>query len=536
MGNTLKTAVYQGRFPVGAITANSQQIVQVATDAATQGIELLIFPEGALTGYVTQDLLFQEDFKVATQKALIALQEQLPQNMWVLIGTPFYQNERIFNAAVVFHAGAVQQVYAKQALPNHEVFDEQRYFTAGTEANVLTIKGLKIGIMICEDFWVDAVVARFPKNVDAMVVINASPFFIGKREQRLARAQIVAEQRCSSIIYVHQIGAQDEIVFDGGSFVLDVKANLLGVLPQFEEGLGLLNISKKKCELDAGWQIDFNLDDLTQRYQALVFSLQEYVRKNRFAGVVLGLSGGIDSALTLALAVAALGADQVEAVLMPSRFTQAMSVEDALQQAKTLGVKTHVLNIETLFTTFLEEISPHFDKQAWDLTEENMQARLRGMILMALSNKSGKMVVTTTNKSELAVGYGTLYGDLAGGFALLKDVYKTEVYALADFCNREQEIIPRRVIERAPSAELRDDQTDQDSLPEYALLDAILKLYVEDNLGVDSIVAKGFPKSEVLRIIKMVDQCEYKRQQAPIGPKVSKRAFGKDWRMPITKG
>jgi NAD+ synthetase len=534
--NTLKTAIYQGRFPVNTIMANAEHILQIAAEVSGKGVELLIFPESALTGYVVQDLLLQEDFKATVQKALQILQEQLPKNMWVLIGTPFYQNARIFNAAMVFNAGAVQQIYAKQALPNHEVFDEQRYFTKGTETNVLKIKGLKIGIMICEDFWVDEITTHYPKHLDATVIINASPFFVDKREQRLARAQIVAKQLGTSILYAHQIGAQDEIIFDGGSFALDTKGTLLGTLPQFEVGLGLIEISKKNCMLHSGWQDHFKLDEITERYQALVFALQEYALKNRFSGVILGLSGGIDSALTLALAVQALGAENVEAVLMPSRFTQMMSIEDALQQAKTLGIKTHQLNIETLFTTFLTEVSPHFDKKEWDLTEENIQARLRGMILMALSNKSGKMVVTTTNKSELAVGYGTLYGDLAGGFALLKDVYKTEVYALAEFCNREEEIIPRRVIERAPSAELREDQTDQDSLPEYPLLDAIIKLYVEENLGVESMIAKGYPKAIVERIIKMIDKCEYKRQQAPIGPKVSKRAFGKDWRMPVTKG
>lgn len=536
MGNTLKTAIYQGRFPVNRIRENTDLMLEIANHAKEEGIEFLVFPEGAVTGYVAQDLLLQEDFKAATQKAISRLQEQLPPNMWVLIGSPFYQNQRIFNAALVFHGGAIAQVYAKQALPNNEVFDEQRYFTQGTTANVLKIKGLKIGIMICEDFWVDEVLRRYPKNLDAALIINASPFFVGKREQRLARAKVAATELNTAILYAHQIGAQDEIIFDGGSLVLDAKADLLGVLPQFETGLGVITLSKKNCVLNTGWHKHFNLDDVAQRYQALVLALQEYVHKNRFNGIILGLSGGIDSALTLALAVKALGADQVEAVLMPSRFTQMMSIEDARQQATTLKVKTHEVNIENLFTTFLTEVSPHFAKQDWDLTEENIQARLRGMILMALSNKSGKMVLTTTNKSELAVGYGTLYGDLAGGFALLKDVYKTEVYALANFCNQDQEIIPRRVIERAPSAELRQDQTDQDSLPEYSLLDAIIKLYVEENLGAQSIISQNYPKTEVERIINMIDKCEYKRQQAPIGPKVSKRAFGKDWRMPVTKG
>lgn len=532
----MNIAVYQGRFPVGKIRANAERILAVAREAVAQNVDLLIFPECALSGYAAQDLFFQEDFRLSVQSALEFLQKQLPAELAVVVGTPIYEDKKIFNALVVFHQGKQEYMYAKQALPNHDVFDEKRYFQAGDHVGVIKINGMKIGLFICFDFWKLDWVKPLPRNVNLVLAINASPFFVGKREKRLKMAQAVVAKSKVPFVYVHQIGAQDEIIFDGGSFVLNAKGELLGVLPQFTEALGQIQVDKKAVALDSHWQSDFSLEGVAELYQALVFALREYVYRNGFTEVLLGLSGGVDSAVTLALAVAALGQDHVEAILMPSRFTHAMSIEDAELEARALGVKSQIVPIENFFHHFLTELQPRFSKTSWDLTEENLQARIRGMILMALSNKSGKMVISTTNKSELGVGYGTLYGDLIGGFALLKDVYKTQVYQLAEFINAKQEIIPKRVLQRAPSAELRENQTDQDSLPDYEVLDQILKLHMEENLGAHSIIASGLSEKEVTRVIAMIDKSEYKRQQAPIGPKVSKRAFGKDWRIPVTRG
>lgn len=532
----MKISVYQGRFPVGKIKDNCKKIIKASEDAVAQGIDLIVFPECAVSGYAAQDLLFQEDFRNAVKAAIDVLTARLPKNIWVIVGAPVYEHKKIVNALLVFHEGELQHIYAKRALPNHDIFDERRYFRPGNEPGIIKIKGVKVGLLVCFDFWKAEIVERLSKKLDLLVVINASPFFIGKREQRVATAKEVVAKTRAAFLYVHQIGGQDEIIFDGGSFVLNKAGELIGVLPQFTEVQASLEVSAAKINLAGAWQNNFVLGDVEQLYQALILGVREYVSKNNFDGVLVGLSGGIDSAVTLALLVHALGAQNVEAVLMPSRFTQEMSLQDAKMEAKKLGVKMHEVSIETLFTTFLNEVSGHFENKAWDLTEENIQARLRGMILMALSNKEGKMVVSTTNKSELAVGYGTLYGDLAGGFALLKDVYKTEVYRLAAFINREAEIIPERVITRAPSAELREGQTDQDSLPAYEILDAIVRFYVEENLGQASIVAQGFTPLDVHRVIYLINASEYKRQQAPLGPKVSKRAFGKDWRVPITKG
>jgi NAD+ synthase (glutamine-hydrolysing) len=532
----MKIAVYQGRFPIGKMKANCERILKVAHEAIAQNVELLVFPECALSGYAAQDLFFQEDFKNSVIDAIEFLRAGLPRDLWVIVGTPIYEEQKIFNALLVFHAGKIEDIYNKRALPNHDVFDERRYFRAGDSKGVIKINGLKIGLLVCYDFWKKAIIEKLPRGLDLVIAINASPFFIGKRERRVAKGQVVATTTKAPFLYVHQVGAQDEIIFDGASFILDKEGKLLGVLPQFAESLGVLECGKKACQPGQAWQQDFTLQGTDELYQALVFALREYVYRNGFKGVLIGLSGGVDSAVTLALAVAALGAENVEVILMPSRFTQAMSIEDARQEADTLKVKAKIISIEFLFNQVMQELSPYFGDKAWDITEENIQARLRGMTLMALSNKYGKMVIATTNKSELSVGYGTLYGDLIGGFALLKDVYKTEVYQLAKFINREQEIIPERVLTRAPSAELRDNQKDQDSLPDYAMLDAILKLHVEENLGVATIVQHGFPEKEVARVIQMVDKSEYKRQQAPIGPKVSTRAFGKDWRIPVTRG
>ena len=532
----MKIAVYQGSFPLAAIKENSALMLKIAEQVAVENFDLLVFPECALTGYPPQDLLLQEDFRLELERALVELERAFPPTLHVILGSPYYQGDTLINALLYYHQGKINYIYAKQALPNYSVFDEKRYFSAGSSPGYLEIKGFKLGLLICEDLWAREVVQKLPTQLDVVISIHASPFEQGKRELRIQEAQKVVQHSNAPCIYLHQVSGQDELIFDGGSFVLGRVGQLVGVLPQFAPALGFLELTTEACRLDGAWQSRFSLSPIAELYQALVFSVREYLRKNHAKGVLLGLSGGVDSALVLAIAVDAVGSEHVQAVMMPTQFNLAMSLEDAKLEAEALGVKTHELPIENLWQNFLKEITPHFDTKTWDVTEENIQARLRGMILMALSNKSGSMVLSTSNKSEMAVGYSTLYGDMVGAFAPLKDIYKTEVYALARFRNAAHQVIPERVLTRAPSAELRPDQTDQDSLPDYAVLDAVLKLYLEENFGEAHIVAQGFAEGVVTQIINMLNKAEYKRQQACIGPKCSRRAFGRDWRMPVTKG
>lgn len=499
---------YQGHFPVGAIADNVTTMVGVAHEAVRQGAELLVFPELALSGYPPEDLLFQQAFQTQIEEGIVHLQQKLPPQILVLVGTPVYRDGKIYNALLAFAEGRLVYEYHKQALPNYGVFDDQRYFAAGNIPGVLTWKGQRIGLLICEDLWHDGPVKSLGQ-VDIVISIHASPFERKKRAQREQVAMNAHRIVKAPILYVHQIGVQDEVIYDGGSFYIDEHGGVME-FPQFEAGLFCCSALGRKNRSG----------ECATLYKALCFALKGYVDHHCFPGVLLGLSGGIDSALTLAIAVDALGKDRVQTVLMPSCYTASMSIEDAEAEAKMLGVPYDIISIETLYEAFVKEVSPHFSRPEPDVTEENIQARLRGMILMALSNKSGKMVVTTTNKSELAVGYGTLYGDLAGGFALLKDVSKTEVYALARYRNTLGHVIPERVLTRAPSAELRPNQTDQDTLPDYAVLDDVIERYMAGEAGLDP------------HIVGLIRRNEYKRKQAPIGPKVSARAFGKDWRMP----
>ncbi len=534
----MKIAYYQGHFPVGAIEANAEKIVAKSFEAKAQGVDLIFFPELTLSGYPTQDLLLQKEFRDGITQVSKALIHELPEGIAVGFGTPIYRNDKIYNSLVVAERDKVLLEYHKQALPNYGVFDEYRYFTPGNVAGIFNYRGKYIGLLICEDMWHEASMHQLQhRPLDLVVSINASPFERGKIAERIKIAQNAQAVLKAPVLYVHQIGVQDEIIFDGASFYLD-KDSKISIAPQFDEFFFVVPMDVKTQESASGI-LDSHLcgndSNMKELYQALCFALKGYVEHHKFPGVLVGLSGGVDSALTLAIAVDALGKDRVQAVLMPSRYTADMSNEDAVLEAKALGVDYEVISIEALFGTFLAEISPHFIKQEWDITEENIQARLRGMILMALSNKSGRMVVSTTNKSELAVGYGTLYGDMCGGFALLKDVYKTEVYTLVRYRNTQGMVIPDRVITRAPSAELRENQRDQDSLPDYDILDQIIKLYVEENDSAEIIKVKlQLEKSnEVDRVIKMINRSEYKRFQSSVGPKVSRRAFGRDWRMPI---
>ncbi len=524
----MNIALYQGHFPVGKIEANLNTLLQQAEKAHARGVGLLFFPELALTGYPPEDLIFQDDFRARIDAALIRLKAALPEGIWIGVGVPLYHDEGVYNGFVILEKNRLILVYHKQNLPNYGVFDEARYFTPGQAPAILEWQGQRIGLLICEDIWHDAPLVQLREaEPDLVVVINASPFEEGKQALRQAVVQKAVSFLQAPILYVHQIGVQDEIIYDGASFYADTHGHGWAA-PPFEAGIFVLSDPPAAVP---------SLSREAELYTALCFALKGYVEHHGFPGVLLGLSGGIDSALTLAIAVDALGRERVQAVLMPSEFSAAISLDDAKAEAEALGIPYEVIPIESLFKNFLTDVSPHFIKTTWDVTEENIQARLRGMILMALSNKSGKMVVTTTNKSELAVGYGTLYGDMAGGFALLKDVYKADVFKLARYRNTLSPVIPERVLTRPPSAELRPDQTDQDTLPNYPLLDAIIKAYVEENQSPEGIKKSlDFKQNQVVDdVIGLIQRSEYKRKQSPLGPKITARAFGKEWRMPVMK-
>lgn len=531
MSQSLTLLMAQINPTVGAIAANTAKIIDIIQEHQHHH-DVIIFPELALTGYPPEDLLFRKELYCQVDEALKTI-KACTLNCHVIVGHPCIENGQRYNAASVLANGNRVALYHKQHLPNYGVFDEQRYFSKG-KANpcLLTIKDHRIGLCICEDIWqpgpVDQLIAA---GAGMMICINASPFDENKYSLRESLLRTYA-QRGVVVIYVNQVGGQDELVFDGQSVVLDRSGTICARSPAFSEHLQTVNIQSKHIDAD----ISPLLTKEALIYQALVCGVRDYVEKNGFPGVLLGLSGGIDSALTLAIAVDALGAARVQAVLMPSRYTASMSTEDAKQQAETLNVTYSTLPIEPAFKTLLMTLAPSFKGLSTDTTEENLQARIRGTLLMALSNKSGSMLLTTSNKSETAVGYSTLYGDMAGGFALLKDVLKTTVYALAHYRNTLTAVIPLRVLTRPPSAELATNQTDQDSLPDYAILDAIITQYMENNLSADEIIDRGYQAEDVLKVIKLIKRNEYKRRQAAPGVKISARAFGRDWRYPITSG
>lgn len=531
MSQTLSILMAQINPTVGAIAENTAKIIHIIQQN-TSHHDLIIFPELTLTGYPPEDLLFRKKIFFQIQAALKEIKENTT-DCYVIIGHPTFEKDKCFNSASVIFQQKTIVTYHKQLLPNYGVFDEQRYFVSGEATPcIFRIKNYRVGLCICQDIWdkgpVDQIINQ---GADILVCINASPF---EENKYAARDNILRAwaKHDLAIVYVNQVGGQDDIVFDGQSVVLDNTGNVCARSPAFIEDLHTVNIHGKK--------IEGNITPLLSRealiYQALLCGLRDYVNKNNFPGVLLGLSGGIDSALVLALAVDALGASRVLAVLMPSRYTAGMSGEDAKQQAEAMQVSHITLSIEPAFKALLTTLAPCFQGLAPDTTEENLQARIRGVLLMALSNKSGNMLLCTSNKSETAVGYSTLYGDMAGGFAVLKDVLKTTVYALAHYRNTLSPVIPQRVLTRAPSAELAANQTDQDSLPDYAVLDSIITAYMEDNLGADEIIAKGYKAEDVMKVIKLIKRNEYKRRQAPPGVKISSRAFGRDWRHPITSG
>ncbi len=515
---------------VGAVEQNAEMISNIIRQQ--QQYDLIVFPELALCGYPPEDLMLRDDFMHRCEKALLMIKDAVG-DCHVIIGHPRIQNGRRYNSASVIYQGQIIHQYDKQKLPNYDVFDERRYFSPGeARACVFQVKNTRFGLCICEDIWQAGPVDQIEQaGADTLLCINASPFDYEKYKHRENLVKTHAK-RGMTVVYVNNVGGQDELVFDGQSMVYDEQAQRCAQAPAFETSLCPVELSYKK----ARGPIAEKLSETALIYKALVTATRDYVRKNHFPGVLLGLSGGIDSALTLAIAVDALGAEQVHAVMMPSRFTTSMSLEDALKQLKTLKVKSSNLSIEPAFTSLLETLQPEFAGRAADTTEENLQARIRGVMLMAMSNKSGKMVLSTSNKSETAVGYATLYGDMCGGYAVLKDVLKTQVYQLANHINQQQEIIPQRVIDRPPSAELAEDQKDQDSLPEYAILDDIIELYMIKRASIHDIVAKGHDRATVEKVAGLIKRNEYKRRQAAPGVKISPCAFGKDWRFPITSG
>jgi NAD+ synthase (glutamine-hydrolysing) len=531
---TLKIALAQTNFLVGNIAANVDNIAQAAIHARDElGADMIVFPELTLTGYPAEDLLLRDDFIVAANNALYQLADRVA-GIAMIVGFPERDGASLYNSAAVLHQGAILACYRKRALPNYGVFDEQRYFTAGSQPCVFEFNGTFLGLTICEDVWkVGIIEDNKQAGAELLLTINASPFNSGKIHQR--EAIICSQVKAAQIplVYVNQVGGQDELIFDGASFVVNAGGNIVFRAEEFKEQISVVEFDgntplKTACAPSYA--------EVSSEYQALVLGIKDYVRKNGFQGAILGLSGGIDSALVLALAADALGADKVEAVLLPSRYTQDMSNEDAVLEAEALGVKHHVIPIEPAVTAFTGMLADIFSGAAKDATEENIQARCRGVVLMALSNKQGKLLLTTGNKSEMSVGYATLYGDMSGGFAPIKDVPKMLVYQLARYRNSLSPAIPERAITRPPSAELAPGQVDADSLPPYEVLDPILERYIEKDESAEQIIAAGFRREDVARAISLVDRNEYKRRQSPPGIKITGRAFGRDRRYPITSG
>jgi len=527
----MKLAIAQINCTVGDLAGNSAKIIEYAERAKSAGASLIITPELALSGYPPEDLLLRKDFNQACKTALVELARALPA-ITTVVGHPIVHNGACYNAASVLQDGGIAATYHKHILPNHSVFDEVRYFTPGCEPLVFSHQGVQFGILICADIWEPgpALLAK-QAGAEVLLVLNASPFHIDKQQTRHEVARERVKETGLSIVYANIVGGQDDLVFDGASFALDNEGALAQQSVAFEEVLATVEL-KDANPVPTKINPSFGLE--ASVYKALCLGLHDYVHKNGFPGVVLGLSGGVDSALTLAIAVDALGAEKVRVVMMPSEFTSKMSVIDAREMAKTIGVKYSELPIMALYECFSETLAADFSDLPFDATEENLQARIRGMLLMALSNKFGSIVLTTSNKSEMAVGYATLYGDMAGGFSLLKDVPKTLVYKLANYRNTISPAIPERIISRPPSAELRANQVDQDSLPPYEILDAIMEAYVEHDCSRADIVAMGYSEQDVARVVDLIDRNEYKRRQAPVGVRITHRGFGKDRRYPIT--
>jgi len=532
MAKSLSVALAQLNLLVGDIEGNADRIIE--TYQAHADADVVVFSELALSGYPPEDLLLRSDFLSRVEQQLARLVAASGETC-MLVGHPWQEEGRLFNAVSAIQSGRLLARYFKQCLPNYGVFDEKRYFAEGDQACVVTVKGHRLGLLICEDLWQEEPIRRAREaGAELIISVNASPY---DKDKPYIRKELI-ETRCRQVslplVYLNQICGQDELVFDGRSKVFDAEGRLTHRLAAFAEDMQTVRFVDGRPEPMA--VLAEAPTGEAEVYQALVLAVRDYVTKNGFHGAVLGLSGGIDSALTLAIAVDALGADKVQAIMMPFRYTSSMSVEDAREEAELLGVEYNTISIEPMFATFMDALTPLFEGTARDTTEENLQARCRGVLLMAVSNKKRRLVLTTGNKSEMAVGYATLYGDMAGGFDVLKDVPKTLVYRLSEYRNSLGPAIPQRVIDRPPSAELAPDQVDQDSLPPYDELDTILELYVEQDRSIEEIVAAGFQEAIVRKVIRLVDLNEYKRRQAATGPRITPRNFGKDRRYPITSG
>jgi NAD+ synthase (glutamine-hydrolysing) len=526
---------------VGDVDGNTSRIVAAADEARDQArADVVLLPELAVSGYPPEDLLFHAGMRAQVARSLDRLRQEI-RGITLIAGYPEYVGPTlIYNSAIVIRDGRVLANHRKACLPNYRVFDEKRYFTPGTEPTVIEVAGTRAGVLVCEDVW-EAEPAGAAKAAGAQVllIINASPYEVGKqtqREEQVARRRV--HEVGLPIVFLNLVGGQDELVFDGNSFVMSAAGEITQRVPAFAEGLYTvdLDVAPGGAVTPRPGEIVPHPGEEQSVYGALVQGTRDYVDKHRFPGAVMGLSGGVDSALTLCIAVDALGASRVHSVAMPSRYTSQMSKEDAALQARWLGVTHSEISIECMFEATLAALRGEFAGRAPDTAEENIQSRCRGVLLMGISNKTGKMLLTTGNKSEMSVGYATLYGDMAGGFAPIKDCSKLLVYRLARWRNGRSAAIPDRVIERPPSAELRHDQKDTDSLPPYEILDPILEAFIEDDLSVGEIAARGFDRATVGRILDLVRRNEYKRRQAPPGVRVSGRAFGRDWRYPITNG
>ena len=526
----MKIAIAQLNPVLGDLSGNIERILDYAERAKQAGATLLVAPELALCGYPPEDLLFRRDFRLACAAALTDLATRT-DGISLIVGHPQLRSGKLYNAASLLESGKVAGTYLKQRLPNYQVFDEKRYFETGDTPFVFDHHGVKIGVLICEDVWfAEPVAATKAAGAQLIVVPNASPYDIDKLETRYDVVRARVREAALPILYAHWTGGQDELIFDGASFGINADESVGYQEAAFAEKLGVVEFADGRL----GGEVHPALSVEASVYTALVVALRDYVNKNGFPGVLLGLSGGVDSALTLAIAVDALGRDRVHAVMMPSEYTAQISLDDSREMMQLQGIRYSEIPVTPMFEAFKASLAHEFAGKQADTTEENIQARVRGTLLMALSNKFGAMVVTTGNKSEMAVGYSTLYGDMAGGYAILKDVSKTLVYRLCAYRNRLARVIPERVITRPPSAELRPDQKDQDSLPPYDTLDQIVELFMEQDRSPSEIVALGFTEADVTRITHLLRINEYKRRQSPIGAKITRRGFGKDWRYPIT--
>jgi len=526
---------------VGDLEYNTGKILEYINMAKAAGSDLVVFPELTLTGYPPQDLLLNKQFLAAVDSKLREIC-RLSGETGVLLGAPMQDNNGLYNAAVLAYRGKIQDVFYKSLLPVYDIFDEKRYFEPAKERKCVVFKGRKLGITICEDIWndkdywnrqrydIDPLEQLVQQGAEIIINLSASPYHYGKHFLRTDMLTKIAAKHKVSIVYVNQVGGNDHLIFDGSSMAVSREGKLLFCLKKFSEDIALFD-TEKNCKEG---KVEGGTEDISWVYEALLLGVRDYLQKNGFKRALVGLSGGLDSSVTAAIAAAALGAENVVGVAMPSRYSSQSSIDDARLLAENLGIEYRLLPIESVFKAYIDLLNPG-DRLLMDLAEENIQARIRGNILMFISNREGQIVLTTGNKSELAMGYSTLYGDMAGGLGVLADVPKVMVYQLAEYINRDREVIPQSVINKPPSAELKPDQKDEDSLPPYQLLDQILKAYVEEIKSIDEIAAMGYSRDLVLDVVRRVDKAEYKRQQAPPGLRVTSRAFGPGRRMPITQ-